>query len=111
MTITTTLVQNIADLINNNSNTMNGGKFNNTNSNSFSQNKNKNFFVMLLVTLLFLLLKGLIVYLTFNFMAPKLIHSLVKPNDTIEHIEANFKKISYTDSILFVILFNTLFSF
>lgn len=110
MTITTALVQNITELFNNNNGSMNGGKFNNTNS-TFSQNKNKNFLVMLLVTLLFLLLKGLIVYLTFNFMAPKLIHSLVKPNDSLEHIEANFKQLSYTDSILFVILFNTLFSF
>jgi hypothetical protein len=109
MTITTTLVQNIADIIQNNNNNMMGGRLNN--SNHFSQNKHKNFFIMLAVTLLFLLLKGLIVYLTFNFMAPKLIHSLVKPNDSPEHIEANFKQISYTDSILFVILFNTLFSF
>jgi len=110
MTITTALVQNITELFNNNNGLMNGGKMNNSNA-TFSQNKNKNFLVMLLVTLLFLLLKGLIVYLTFNFMAPKLIHSLVKPNDSIEHIEANFKQLSYTDSILFVILFNTLFSF
>jgi hypothetical protein len=86
---------------------MTGGKMN-KNIDPYT-NKQNNVFFILLTILLMLLLKGLIVFLIYNFLAPKLISSL-STNKSIEDIENNFKSISYPESILMVILFNTLFS-
>ena len=68
-----------------------------------------NFFVLMLITLLFILIKGFIVYLAYNLIIPKLIFSVSKDR-TLEDIEENFRPLSYLESIILVILANTLFS-
>ena len=105
---TSFLIQNMAELFTMSS-SMNGGKMNNSNSSMYSA-KQTNVLVILLMTLIAILLKGLIVYLLYNFMAPKIIYSLSE-NKTLEIIESNFKPISFSESVLLVILTNTLFYF
>jgi hypothetical protein len=102
------LIQNMAELVTMSS-SMNGGKMNNSNSSMYST-KQTNVLIILLMTLIAILLKGLIVYLLYNFMAPKIIYSLSE-NKTLEIIESNFKPISFSESVLLVILTNTLFHF
>ena len=102
------LIQNMAELFTMSS-SMNGGKMNNSNSSMYST-KQTNVLIILLMTLIAILLKGLIVYLLYNFMAPKIIYSLSE-NKTLEIIESNFKQISFSESVLLVILTNTLFHF
>jgi flagellar basal body-associated protein FliL len=104
MTVTTLLVQNIAELFSMSS-LMQGGKMNN----SMNNNKQKNILIIILMLLILLLIKGLIVYLLYNFMIPKIIYSFSE-NKSLEIIESNFKPISFTESVLLVILFNVLFS-
>jgi flagellar basal body-associated protein FliL len=104
MTVTTLLVQNIAELFSMSS-LMQGGKMNN----SMNNNKQKNILIIILMLLILLLIKGLIVYLLYNFMIPKIIYS-VSENKSLEIIESNFKPISFTESVFLVILFNVLFS-
>ena len=107
MTTTSFLIQNIAELFSMPS-VMTGGKINkNLDSNSYAT-KQKNILFMLLGVLIMLLLKGLIVYLLYNFMMPKIIYSLSE-NKSLEIIESNFKPISFSESVLLVILLNTLF--
>jgi cytochrome b subunit of formate dehydrogenase len=104
MTVTTLLVKNIAELFSMSS-LMQGGKMNS----SMNNGKQKNIFVIILILLILLLIKGLIVYLLYNFMIPKLIYSFSE-NKSLEIIESNFKPISFSESVLLVILFNVLFS-
>ena len=85
------------------------GKNLDSNSSMYST-KQTNVLIILLMTLIAILLKGLIVYLLYNFMAPKIIYSLSE-NKTLEIIESNFKPISFSESVLLVILTNTLFHF
>lgn len=112
MTATTLLVQNIADLFSMSS-IMQGGKMNNSMNNGMNSaiynGKQKNILMIILMLLILLLVKGLIVYLLYNFMMPKIIYSLSE-NKSLEIIESNFKPISFTESVLLVILFNVLFS-
>jgi cytochrome b subunit of formate dehydrogenase len=108
MTTTTLLVQNIADLFSMSS-FMQGGKMNNSMNSSTYNSKQKNILMIILILLILLLIKGLIVYLLYNFMMPKLIYSFSE-NKSLEIIESNFKPISFTESVLLVILFNVLFS-
>lgn len=102
MTVSSMLIQNIVDLYTS-YNIMKGGK----NMNSIKP-KETNFFILLLIILIYLLIKGLIVYIAYNYMVPKLMYSLSKK--TMEEIKNEFRPITYTESILLVILFNTLFS-
>ena len=111
MTISTFVIQNVAELFTSNS-LMNGGKTNNKISiegiNSFPSKQN--FILISLFTyLLILLIKGFIVYLLYNLLMPKLIYSLSE-NKSLEMTEINFKPISFSESILLVIFTNTLFS-
>jgi cytochrome b subunit of formate dehydrogenase len=108
MTATTLLVQNIADLFSMSS-LMQGGKMNTSMNSSIYNSKQKNILIIILMLLILLLIKGLIVYLLYNFMMPKLIYSFSE-NKSLEIIESNFKPISFTQSVLLVILFNVLFS-
>lgn len=105
MTISSFLVQNMAELFTLNS-VMTGGKVN-MNTNIY-QNKQKIILFSLFGYLIVLLLKGIIVYLLYNFMIPKLIYSFSE-NKSLEIIESNFKTISFSEAILLVILTNTLF--
>ena len=109
MTATTLLVQNIVDLFSMSS-IMQGGKMNNSMNSNMYDGKQKNILMIILMLLILLLIKGLIVYLLYNFMMPKLIYSLSE-NKSLEIIESNFKPISFSESVLLVILTNTLFSF
>jgi hypothetical protein len=69
-----------------------------------------NLFTVMLITLILLLVKGFIVYLAYNLLMPKLIYSISNDKRTLEDIESNFIPLSYMESIIFVILANTLFS-
>jgi uncharacterized sodium:solute symporter family permease YidK len=101
---TSLLINNITDFMTTSS-IMQGGKLNNNVSNK--QNTVLLSFVMIIIALL---LKGFIVYLLYNYMVPKIMYSLSE-HKSYETIESNFKPISFSESILLVILTNTLFSF
>ena len=103
MSLTKFLVENMTELIQAKS-LMNGGKTNGMNVG----NKQNNVLLTLLIYLIILLIKGLIVYLLYNFLLPKLIYS-VSENKSLEIIESQFKTITYTEAILLVIFANTLF--
>jgi hypothetical protein len=113
MTLLTYLFDNIPDIFNltsgitsnTSSSIMKGGKL------EQSVTRRKNPFMILLIILFMILLKGLIVYLLYNNLVPKLIYSLSSDNRSLEDIMNNFKPLSYSESILLVILFNTLFTF
>ena len=109
---TTFLIQNMAELYTISS-FMEGGKLNKNNTYTDSinyANKQKNILISLIMILFAILLKGVIVYLLYNFIVPKIIYSLSE-NKSLEIIESNFKPISFSESVLLVILTNTLFSF
>ena len=59
--------------------------------------------------LLGIFIKGLIVYLGYNLIMPKLMYSVGSGNKSLAEIEANFKPINYIESVILVILTNTLF--
>ena len=86
---------------------MDGGKSNN---NINYSNKQKNILMSLLLILFVIILKGTIVYLLYNFLVPKIMYSFSE-NKSLEIIESNFKTISFSESVLLVILTNTLFTF
>jgi hypothetical protein len=71
-------------------------------------NNQPNFLLLLLISLFFLLIKGYIVYLAYNIVIPKIMYS-ISTKKMLGDIENNFHPLSYMDSILFVILMNTLF--
>ena len=77
--------------------------------NTSSGSRTPNFFVLILFTLVVLLVKGLIVYLAYNLIMPKLIYSVSKDKN-LDEIEENFRQLTYMESVIFVILANTLFS-
>ena len=99
MSTSSLLIQNISELFTMSS-FMTGGKLN-RNVDQFTNKKN-NVLFMLFTILLMLLLKGLIVFIIYNFLTPKLMESV--------SINNSFKEISFPEALLMVILFNTLFS-
>ena len=109
MTNTSFLIQNIAELFSMKT-VMTGGTEKNTPFNNSYTNKSNITLMVLFGTLIAILIKGLIVYLLYNFMVPKIMYSLSE-NKSLEIIESNFKTLSYSESILLVILTNTLFYF
>jgi len=102
------LIQNLTELISTSSNLTGGNKMMN-----MQQNKSSVFFYSFLLILIVLIIKGFIVYIIYNFLIPKLVYSLSSMTDpvSLENAENNFRKITFGESILVVILFNTLFSF
>ena len=104
MTNTSFLIKNITKLISPNS-LMTGGKMNN----SLTTSNVPNQLIIFILVLTFLLIKGFIVYIIYNMLMPKLIYSLSKDNRTLEDIENKFRPLSYMESLLLVIFFNTLF--
>jgi hypothetical protein len=106
MTFTNILIDNIPDIFNITSSVMKGGK-----SMETYRPLRRDPFMVFIIILLMILLKGLIVYLLYNNLVPKLIYSLSNDYRTQEDIINNFKTLTYSESILLVILFNTLFTF
>ena len=107
MTISSLLIENIATFLNSDQ-IMKGGKMNNSGT-TIQGNKTSNVFVIMVITFIYILIKGIIVYILYNMLVPKLIYSLSKDR-SVEDVQNNFKPITYIESILVVILFNTLFS-
>jgi hypothetical protein len=109
MTVTAFLLQNITELFAYSS-LMKGGSDNVNKTLKLNvSNNQRNLFIYFIFTVFMLLLKGFIVYLSYNFVIPKIMYSISK-NETLENIESNFKPITYSESLLLVILTNTLFS-
>ena len=109
MTATGFLLQNITELFAHSS-LMNGGSNNlNKTLKVNVSNNQRNLLIYFIFIVFMLLLKGFIVYLSYNFIVPKIMYSISK-NDNLENIESNFKPITYSESLLLVILTNTLFS-
>jgi hypothetical protein len=102
------LIQNLTELLTASSTLVGGNKINNS-----ASNKSPILFLSLLLILFVLIIKGYIVYLVYNYLMPKLIYSLSSSINpvSLEYIENHFKTITFSESILLVILFNTLFSF
>ncbi len=69
------------------------------------------FLMVMLVVLIVLLLKALIVYLCFNAVLPSVIYSLdvKQENKSLEEIKSKFRRITFVEALLLVILMNTLF--
>jgi hypothetical protein len=107
MTTTQLLIQNLSELLSA-STVLKGGQIMNN-----SSNKSSVLIYSFILILIALIIKGFIVYILYNYLVPKLIYSLsssVKPT-SFEYIENNFKNLTFGESILLVIFFNTLFSF
>ena len=109
MTTTGFLLQNITELFTHSSLMGGGGNNLNKTLKGNVSNNQRNLFIYFIFIVFMLLLKGFIVYLSYNFIVPKIMYSVCK-NETLESIESNFKPISYSESLLLVILTNTLFS-
>ena len=102
MTTINFLVENLVKSIVQNK-TMHGG------NNSIANKGSPNFFLVLIFSLIALLIKGYIIYITYNLIVPRIIYSLSE-NKTLENIENNFKPLTFVESLLLVIFTNTLFS-
>ena len=98
-------INNMMNKINSSNSIMNGGKKNIQMTNGI---KTPSIFLLFLITLLLLLIKGFIVYILYNYLVPEIIYSLSSKSK--EDIENDFKPITFMQSVLLVILFNTLFS-
>jgi len=66
------------------------------------------FFELLLIFLVVLLIKGFIVYVLYNNLMPQIIASF--SGKDINKVMEDFRELNYMESILLVILLNTLFS-
>ncbi len=121
MTLTSLLVENFVDMVQS-SNTsatssysMTGGAVKRMMSSSSTPQPRSfgNFFLLLTVFLIIILIKAFIVYIGYNYVVPRLQYSLYSTTDkrlSLEEMEANFRKITYTEAIIITIFFNTLFS-
>jgi hypothetical protein len=106
MSLSSLLLKNITDLYTS-SGIMKGGKLNS--STPQTVNNGGVFIMFFLGILVILLIKGLIVYIVYNYLVPKIIYSLSLTDKTLEKIESDFRPLTYSESLLLVILFNTLF--
>jgi hypothetical protein len=122
MTLTSLLVENFVDMVQS-SNTsatssysMTGGAIKRSVPSMTSSTQPRsfgNFFLLLTVFLIIILIKAFIVYIGYNYVVPRLQYSLYSTTDkrlSLEEMEANFRKITYTEAIIITIFFNTLFS-
>ncbi len=121
MTLTSLLVENFVDMVQS-SNTsasssysMAGGAVKRMMPSSSTPQPRSfgNFFLLLTVFLIIILIKAFIVYIGYNYVVPRLQYSLYSTTDkrlSLEEMEANFRKITYTEAIIITIFFNTLFS-
>ena len=65
--------------------------------------------MIFMLALISIFIKGLIVYLGYNLLIPKLMFSVGGAGKTLEDIENNFRPLTYWESVILVILTNTLF--
>ena len=77
--------------------------------NKQSSNKMQFTLTTFFLILLGIFIKGLIVYLGYNLIMPKLMYSVSAGNKSLAEIEANFRPLNYVESVILVILTNTLF--
>ena len=123
MTLTSLLVENFVDMVQHsnasvtNSYSMTGGAVKRTvpsmSSSSTQPRSFGNFILLLVIFLIIILIKAFIVYIGYNYIVPRLQYSLYSTTDkkiSLEEMEMNFRKITFTESIILVIFFNTLFS-
>lgn len=123
MTLTSLLVENFVDMVQQSNSSvtssysMTGGAVKRTMSSMSSSSTQPrsfgNFILLLVIFLIIILIKAFIVYIGYNYIVPKLQYSLYSTTDkkiSLEEMEMNFRKITFTESIILVIFFNTLFS-
>ena len=97
--LTETLAQKITQL--------GAGKMKLTQTTQINNDSSGMVFILALVAIF---IKGLIVYLGYNLLIPKLMYSLnVHPGKSLAEYENNFRPLNYWECVVLVILTNTLF--
>jgi hypothetical protein len=96
------MIKTLAQYLTGNTNKMYGGSTN-------MKYKGETQIMIFMLSLISIFIKGLIVYLGYNLLMPKLIFSVAGPNKSLEDIENNFRPLNYWESVILVILTNTLF--
>lgn len=75
-----------------------------------SSGSNSNPGTIFMLALITIFIKGLIVYLGYNLLIPKVMYSLnIHPGKTLDDYENNFRPLTYWECVVLVILTNTLF--
>ena len=74
-----------------------------------SKNNDSQSVMIFMLLLLTIFINGLIVYIGYNLLMPKLIFSVSGPNKSLEEIENNFRPLNYWECVVLVILTKTLF--
>jgi hypothetical protein len=97
------MIKTLAQYLTNNNSKMYGG------ASSNMKNKDNTQVMIFMLSLISIFIKGLIVYLGYNLLMPKLMFSVAGPNKSFEIIESNFRPLTYWESVILVILTNTLF--
>jgi hypothetical protein len=104
MTLSTMVVENFIQTFFRSPYPMSGGMKN-------TQVSSGQFLFLFITFLILILIKAFIVYLGYNYMAPRIMYSLSIDNKmTFEEIQSRFHPITFVESVIFVILMNTLFS-
>lgn len=96
------MIKTLAQYLTNDSSKMLGGG-------SAMKHKGNTQVMIFMLALISIFIKGLIVYLGYNLLMPKLIFSVAGPNKSLAEIENNFRPLNYWESVILVILTNTLF--
>lgn len=96
------MIKTLAQYLTNDSSKMLGGG-------SAMKHKGNTQVMIFMLALISIFIKGLIVYLGYNLLMPKLIFSVAGPNKSLAEIENNFRPLTYWESVILVILTNTLF--
>jgi hypothetical protein len=95
------MIKTLAQYLTGNTNKMYGG--------SPMKNKGDTQIMIFMLALISIFIKGLIVYLGYNLLMPKLMFSVAGAGKTLENIENNFRPLNYWECVILVILTNTLF--
>ena len=95
------MIKTLAQYLTENNNKMYGG--------GNMKNKGDTQIMIFMLALISIFIKGLIVYLGYNLLMPKLMFSVSGAGKTLEDIENNFRPLTYWESVILVILTNTLF--
>lgn len=95
------MIKTLAQYLTGNNNKMYGG--------ANMKNKGDTQIMIFMLALISIFIKGLIVYLGYNLLIPKLMFSVGGAGKTLEDIENNFRPLTYWESVILVILTNTLF--